>query len=185
MRHCSPSGTLFTKWDTVHQVIAKMHRGTRFQTTLSHQFLDHLTSELYDRLLNVEDLLNAQFLITVNLEHLSDDKMQTICQPFQSDLPALYTDEFESELLRWKLRGCSDDNQPSTFADTLATINEDLYPNVTTCLSSTFFCQCQSQLRPLKYRLTGCDASKCIYVQPCPLIGCPGWVSCIFTKISD
>ena len=40
-------------------------------------------------------------------------------------LHALDTDEFESDLRRWTIRGCSEDNPPSPIVHTLAGINED------------------------------------------------------------
>jgi len=64
------------------------------------QFLDHLAIKLSDRLLNFEDRPSAQFLIPSKLENLTDDKIQSIYQTFQSDLTALDTNEFQSELLR-------------------------------------------------------------------------------------
>ncbi|WAR25433.1 hypothetical protein MAR_011137 [Mya arenaria] len=81
-------------------------------------FLDHLTTELSDRLLNAEDRLNAQFLIPSNLEHLTDDKVEALYHTLQSDLPALDAEEFKGEIRRWNIRGRSEDNPPTSIAET-------------------------------------------------------------------
>ncbi|WAR25271.1 hypothetical protein MAR_010975, partial [Mya arenaria] len=81
-------------------------------------FLDHITTELSDRLLNAEDRLNAQFLIPSNLEHLTDDKVEALYHTLQSDLPALDAEEFKGEIRRWNIRGRSEDNPPTSIAET-------------------------------------------------------------------
>lgn len=78
-------------------------------------FVDHLTTELSDRLLKVEDRLTAQYLIPSNVGLLSDDTLASIYGTFMTDLPPWDTDEFEAEMRCW------------TIADMLADINEHVF----------------------------------------------------------
>lgn len=97
-------------------------------------FMDHLTTELSDRLLNAEDRYSAQFLLPKNVQQLTDNRIQSIYQTFITDLPAADVDEFKSEIRRWRVRCQTQNDQPGTIADTLAQINAQLYPNVSACL---------------------------------------------------
>ena len=105
-----------------------------WKRNMFYPFVDHLTTELSDRLLQVEDRLNAQYLIPSNLANLTDDKIQSIYITFQTDLPAQDVAEFESEIRRWKTRHSVDETPHSTLGETLANTNSDLYPNIVTCL---------------------------------------------------
>ena len=97
-------------------------------------FIDHLVTELENRLLQGSDRFKAQFLLPSKVANLTDDNARDIYAAFQPDLP---DDEmtFVREARRWKVRW-ENVNQQDPFdclAETLATTNRDLYPNMSVC----------------------------------------------------
>ena len=98
-------------------------------------FMDHMSVELSERLLNGQDRLAAQYLLPVHIAQLTADKVQALYETFVLDLQCQSLEEFEAEIRRWKARCQMNIDAPlSTIADTLSDTNADLYPNVCTCL---------------------------------------------------
>ena len=98
-------------------------------------FMDHMSVELSERLLNGQDRLAAQYLLPVHIAQLIADKVQALYETFVLDLQCQSLEEFEAEIRRWKARCQFNIDAPlSTIADTLSDTNADLYPNVCTCL---------------------------------------------------
>lgn len=92
-------------------------------------FVEHLTTKLSDRLLQVEDQLNAQYLIPTNYPAY---EIRSIYNTFQSDLPAQDLAEFQCEIHRWS--GEQVTLQKKHHLPLLANANRELYPNIVTCL---------------------------------------------------
>ena len=98
-------------------------------------FMDHMSVELSEHLLNGQDRLAAQYLLPVHIAQLPADKVQALYETFVLDLQCQSLEEFEAEIRRWKARCQLNIDAPlSTIADTLLDTNADLYPNVYTCL---------------------------------------------------
>ena len=99
-------------------------------------FIDHLVTELENRLLQGSDRFKAQFLLPSKVANLTDDNARDIYAAFQPDLP---DDEmtFVREARRWKVRWENVNQQDpiDCLAETLATTNRDLYPNMSVCLN--------------------------------------------------
>lgn len=66
--------------------------------------MDHLQLELSDRLLDVEDRMQAQLLISSNTSKLTDLHVEKIYNTFEHDLPATDREEFYAEIRRWQTR---------------------------------------------------------------------------------
>ena len=106
----------------------QQHRGNAPSDTVSGYwrlnmflpFMDHLASELSDRLLQAEDRLLAQYLIPANSSNLTDEHIHAIYTAFKTDLTARDFEEFESEIRRWRARHSFKDSQLSTISETLA-----------------------------------------------------------------
>ena len=98
-------------------------------------FMDHMSVELSERLLNGQDRLAAQYLLPVHIAKLTADKVQALYETFVLDLQCQSLEEFEAEIRRWKARCQLNIDAPlSTIGDTLLDTNADLYPYVCTCL---------------------------------------------------
>ena len=98
-------------------------------------FMDHMSVELSESLLNGQDRLAARYLLPVHIAQLTADKVQALYETFVLDLQCQSLEEFEAEIRRWKARCQLNIDAPlSTIADTLLDTSADLYPNVCTCL---------------------------------------------------
>lgn len=97
-------------------------------------FVDHLVTELSDRLIEDGDRFNAQFLIPGDIGNLTEDIIASIYKTFEEDLPAVDFEDFKREVSRWKVRCAGDTEVHATVGDTLAHTPRELYPNVSTCL---------------------------------------------------
>ncbi|WAR25783.1 hypothetical protein MAR_011487 [Mya arenaria] len=71
-------------------------------------FVDHLSMDLSDRLIEDGDRFNAQYLISSEIGHLNDVIVQSIYVTFERDLPAESLEEFQREVCRWRNRCDSD-----------------------------------------------------------------------------
>lgn len=97
-------------------------------------FVDHLLEELQTRLLQDGERFKAQYLIPVQACNLTSGIIHDIYNVFQEDLPAEDIDIFEREIHRWKTKCEISKDKLGCIADTIAATNDELYPNVTTCL---------------------------------------------------
>jgi len=129
---------------TVPRVVARQrHRGNAPANTPSEYwkrnlylpFVDHLITELTDRLVINEDRFSAQYLIPSELSGLTAETITRIHETFGGDIPASDKQEFEQEVQRWKARWNIHGDKPATLADTLRCIRElTLYPNIYRCI---------------------------------------------------
>lgn len=100
---------------------------TYWKIALYYPFLDHLTSELENRLVKNEDQFLAQYLIPSLLDGLMDEVKIRLHEAYRSDIQT--QEEFEAEVRRWKVRWSMVpfDEKPATLIDTIDNIPHGLY----------------------------------------------------------
>lgn len=97
-------------------------------------FVDHLLTELDERLLQGHNRYKIQYLLPVHVRDLDAAKIQEIHQVMRNDLEC---DEasFLRECDRWKVRCATSLPRPSTaIEEVLRDLPQELYPNVSKCL---------------------------------------------------
>lgn len=99
-----------------------------WRLTLYCQFLDHLISQLKDRLLNNEERFKAQFLLPSKVEHLDQLRAVQIFSAYDNDV--VDQEGFIHETERWKGRWMLMDRQqrPSLLCEALEATDILLYP---------------------------------------------------------
>ena len=94
-------------------------------------FMDHLSTQLEDRLLSGQARFLAQYLIPSQLENLDDATIQRLYDEYHADFNILH-DDFLCEIRRWKTRWSLEELQdrPTELTETLRSTNAELYPSV-------------------------------------------------------
>ncbi|KAJ8297606.1 hypothetical protein KUTeg_024137 [Tegillarca granosa] len=108
-----------------------------WKRALFFPFMDHLATELEDRLLTAHDRFLAQYLIPSQLHQLTTTHVDGIYAAYSYDFIG-DKEAFQSEVSRWKIRWSLDDGseseKPVDLKSTVDSTNKDLYPNIFTCL---------------------------------------------------
>ena len=74
-----------------------------WQRALYYPFIDHISTELHDRLLGLHQRYLAQYLIPTKLHTCTEDSVHSIYVEYASDIP-LDEQGFRNEVARWKCR---------------------------------------------------------------------------------
>ncbi|XP_046583681.1 52 kDa repressor of the inhibitor of the protein kinase-like [Haliotis rubra] len=104
-----------------------------YKRALYLPFVDHLLSEIEDRLVAPEGRFLAQGLIPSKLLALTADVEHEILAHYAAELP--YHQGAENEIHRLVTKLSQVDRKPETILETLEGINQDLYPNIYTMLA--------------------------------------------------
>ncbi|XP_052799150.1 uncharacterized protein LOC128230746 [Mya arenaria] len=94
-------------------------------------FIDHLYTELDERLINAEPRYSAQYLLPKRLNQLSEALVDSVFDSYSRDLQ-LTKMMFHREVQRWRTRWVivDDAQKPSDLSDTIRTAHQDLYPGI-------------------------------------------------------
>ncbi|XP_052771191.1 52 kDa repressor of the inhibitor of the protein kinase-like [Mya arenaria] len=100
------------------------------------KFVDHLITELRDRLLVPHGRFRAQYLIPNQVGELENETVQQIFTEFEADING-DIDQFCNEVRRWKTRwrAVTPKDVPNSLETAIKRAPLELYPNIRMCLS--------------------------------------------------
>ena len=91
-------------------------------------FLDHLVSEISNRVISNEERFLASYLSPVKHQSLTPDIVDGVFAAYAIDLGRI--DEFIDEIDRWKIRWQQNIDKPERLIAVLNATNVDLYPSI-------------------------------------------------------
>ena len=91
-------------------------------------FLDHLVSEISNRVISNEERFLASYLSPVKHQSLTPDIVDRVFAAYATDLGRI--DEFIDEIDRWKIRWQQNIDKPERLIAVLNATNVDLYPSI-------------------------------------------------------
>lgn len=104
-----------------------------WRVSLYLTFLDHLVSEISNRVLSNEERFLASYLGPKRHQSLSPEIINRIFAAFESDIGQFK--DFADEVDRWKARCGLMEEKPERLIDVLKAANADLYPSIHKILS--------------------------------------------------